>query len=422
MPQGIGASGFMGVAFEQLSAPTNFAGVPQAGGALTAGVYKYYTTSLNANGESTVGTEVTVTTASTNLTAHLTWTAVVGATGYKVYRTAAGGASNTELLVATLGAVTSYDDTAVGSPSGAFPTLNTALSPGVYVAPTTFIPLRSPESLHMVEDTVYRRTIRNTADFTGATLGNEHPEGNINIEAAEDDVVYFLHASRCTVAKTGSAPNFTYTYTPVSNALPPNKTLSITIVRNGQVFGYTGCVVGGFKFGIDGGLSTFEATVVARNEAVQSLPTDTWTASAPFGMGQYSVEFPTGSPVLDTDTFEFSVDDTPSAEFRLKSTSRGADFIRFGERTSKLQVGRDFITRADYDNFRAQVSASVTLSMSKGLNNSISVLMPVAIPTEYPVNLSGQGDLIRATIPYNLMANASGWAYQVTVKTQENLV
>jgi hypothetical protein len=194
------------------------------------------------------------------------------------------------------------------------------------------------------------------------------------------------------------------------------------VVRNGVSFGYTGCVVGGFKVGIDNGLSTFDVTVVGRNEANQSVPTDSWPAVAPFGMGQYSIEFPTGSPVVDTDTFEFSVDDNPSAEFRLKTTSRGADFIRFGERTAKLTVGRDFNTRTDYDNFRAQVSQSATVSMTKGSNNSFSVLMPVAIAAEYPVNLGGQGDLVRASIPYNLATNASGWAYQITVKTQENIL
>jgi hypothetical protein len=416
---GIGAAGIVGVAFENLAAPV-LAGTPTAGGALTAGTYRYYATAINANGETGVSNEVTVTTAAGNLTAHLTWAAITGATGYKIYRTASGGGTNTELLITTVGAVTSYDDTAVGAPAGAFPTANTATNPGVYVAPTKFVPVRS-ETIHMVEDTVWRRAIRNTADFTGATFGNEHPEGTLAMEASEDVVVYFMHASRATVVKSGASPNFQYVYTPVSAALPPNRTLSITIVRNGQVFGYTGCVVGSYKFGVDGGLSTYEATIISRNEAVQSVPTDTWGTTAPYGMGQYSVEFPTGSPVTDSDTFEMSVEDGAVPEFRLKSTGRGADYIRFGERTSKFTAGRDFLTRTDYDNFRAQVSQSVTLTMSKGVNNSISILMPVAIATEYPVNLSGQGDLIRASIPYNLATNASGWAFQVTLKTQENI-
>jgi len=91
MPQGIGAGGQVGIAFELLAAPAA-AGSATAGGALTAGTYKYYVTAINANGESNVSNEVTITTAAGNLTGALTWGAVTGATGYKVYRTAAGGA------------------------------------------------------------------------------------------------------------------------------------------------------------------------------------------------------------------------------------------------------------------------------------------------------------------------------------------
>lgn len=295
-------------------------------------------------------------------------------------------------------------------------------TPGTYVAPTKFFPIMN-ESLTWAPQQSQRRGIRKTADILGVIPSTFTVAGDIEMEAFEEILPYFLMAARTNAVKTG-ATNYTYEFVGANcgGLGTLGKTLSITIVRNGQVFGYTGCVVGGFKFGVDNGLSTMEATIVARNEATQTLPTDTWPATAPFGMGQYSVEFPTGSPVVDTDTFEFSVDDNPSAEFRLKSTSRGADFVRFGERTAKFQVGRDFITRADYDNFRAQTTASVTLTMTKGTNNSVSVLMPVAVPAEYPVNLGNQGDLVRATIPYNLLANASGWAYQITAKTQENLV
>lgn len=419
MPYGIGAGGLLGVALEVLPPPGNFVGAPTAGGALTAGTYKYYITSINLVGESNVSAEVTVTTSAGNLTAHLTWTAVTGATGYKIYRTAAGGASNSELLLVTLGLVTSYDDVAVGSPSGAFPTANTAYNPGVYVAPTKFIPFND-ESLEMIEDTVFRRPIRQNAAVIGAVAGNEHPEGDLNMEALEDCILYFLLAARATCTKSGSSPNFTYAF--VGNAAAvPTRTISLTIIRSDQIFGYTGCTVGSFKFGINNGMLTFGVSIKGRSEATQSLPVATWPTTAPFGAGQYDIQIPTSTSVTDTDTFEWSVEDNAENQFRLKNTSRGSDFVKFGERDTTITMGRDFLTRADYDLFKAVTAQSITLIASKGVNNSITMVTAVSIKESYAVGLSGQGDLVRANISYRGMIDGSGNDYTLTVKSQENI-
>lgn len=416
---GIGAAGIAGMAIEQLSPPV-LAGSPAAGGALTAGTYKYYATALNAQGETTVSNEVTVTTSAGNLTAALTWAAVAGATGYKIYRTAAGGATNTELLLTTLGAVTSFNDAAVGAPSGAFPTTNTAVTPGTYAAPTKFFPFTS-ESLQMMQDTVWRRPIRQSADIIGAVPGNQHVEGDLALESLEDVVLWFLWASRTTIVKSGSAPNFTYTVTPTAAAVA-NKTLSITLVRNGIVFGYTGVCLSSFTFGIDNGLLTFQTTVQGRDEAVQSVPVPTWPATTPFGAGNYTIEVPTGVTVLDTDTFEFQVEDNAEAQFRLKSTGRGAQFIKYGERNSTMTMERDFESRSDYDLFKSVTAQSITLTATKGVNNSIVMLAPVAIKDTYEVGLSGQGDLVRAQIAYQNIIDGTGKSWQITIKTQEDIL
>jgi len=418
MAIGIGASGIVGIAFEQLSPPV-LSGAPQAGGALTAGTYKYYITALNANGETTVSNEVTVTTAAGNLTAHLSWPAVTGATGYKVYRTASGGGTGTELLIATLGLVVVYDDTAVGAPSGAFPTANTATTPGVYAAPIKYFPFNS-ESITSTNQTVFRRPIRQSADIIGAVAGNYMIGGELNIEAIEDVVPYFLMGSRISVVKSGSTPNFTYTFTPTPAAVAA-KTYSLTVVRNGIVFGYVGVCTSSFGFGVDNGLMTFKTSVMGRDEAVQSLPTPTYPTTVPFGAGQYSIEIPTGSAVLDTDTFEFSVEDAAEAQFRLKSTGRGAQFIKYGERASTMTFERDFQDRTDFDAFKATTSQSVTITASKGVNNSISILAPVAIKDTYEVGLSSEGDLVRASIAYQNIIDGTGKSWQIVIKTQEDI-
>lgn len=418
MPIGIGASGIAGIAFEQLSPPV-LAGSPTAGGALTAGVYKYYITAINANGETTVSNEITVTTAAGNLTAALTWGAVAGATGYKVYRTAAAGASNTELLLATLGLVLLYNDVAVGAPAGAFPTSNTATTPGTYAAPTKYFPFNS-ESIVLTNQTVFRRPIRQSADIIGAVAGNYFTGGEVQLEALEDVVLWFLITSRTLVLKTGSTPNFTYTITPTAAAVA-NKTFSLTLVRNGVVFGYTGMCTSSFTFGIDNGLLTFKINAMGRDETVQSSPTPTFPTTVPFGAGQYTIEIPTGSTVLDTDTFEFMVEDAAEAQFRLKSTGRGAQFIKYGERASTTSMERDFIDRTDYDLFKSVTAQSVTLTATKGVNNSIVLLAPVAIKDTYEVGLSSEGDLVRASIAYQNIIDVTGKSWQIVIKTQEDI-
>src|SRR6185503_3253357 len=220
------------------------------------------------------------------------------------------------------------------------------VTPGTYVAPTKFFPFNS-ETLAIQQETVFRRPIRQSADIIGAVPGNFHPQGDIEMEALEDVLIYFLYASRTSIVKSGST-NFTYTVTPTAAAVPA-RTLSLTIVRNGIVFGYTGMVTSSFGFGIADGLLTFKTTVLGRDESTQSSPTATWPTSTPFGAGMYSVEVPTATPVLDTDTFEWNVDDAGTAQFRLKSTGRGAQFINYGERASTITMERDFESRTDYD-------------------------------------------------------------------------
>jgi hypothetical protein len=290
---------------------------------------------------------------------------------------------------------------------------------GTYAAPIKYVPFRS-ESLQYQQETGFRRAIRNSPDVTYAVPGNSHVEGDIELDITEDVLAYFMNASRMDAVKTGAGPNYVYTGTPNANAVPA-KTLSITISRNGAVFGYTGCIVGQFAFGIDDGTLTYTASIVGMDEASQSAPTATWPTTTPYGMGQYSIEVPTASAVTDTDTFEFTVNDNAEPQYRLKSTGRAAQFVKFGEREVSLSLERDFQTRTDYDAFKAMTAQSITLTASKGANNSISILAPVAIKDTYEVNLDGQGDLVRAAIEYQNLVGPSTAAYTLTAKTQENI-
>ena len=420
MAPGIGAAGIMGVALEQLSAPVQSAlATAASGGTITAGTYRYIVTAINANGETTASNEQSITTTGSTSTVTVTWVAVTGATGYKLYKTAAGGATGTELLYKTVGLVTTDIDTTPGTPTGAFPTVNTAANPGVYAPPVKYIPFMS-ESLTSVQSTIWRRPIRQSADIIGAVPGNFNVEGDISIEGMEDCILYFLYASRNSVVKTGTT-NYTYVFTPTANAIPA-RTMSITVVRNGIVFGFTGIVIGSQTFTVEDGILMYNISVIGRDEAVQSTPTPTWPTTVPFGAGQYSIEIPTSTPVLDTDTFEFAIDDSAEAQFRLKSTGRGAQFIKYGERAVTISMERDFESRTDFDAFKALTAQDISIVASKGVNNKITLNSPVTIKDTYEVQNSGQGDLVRASIAYNSVINASGVSYTITVLSQENVV
>lgn len=290
-------------------------------------------------------------------------------------------------------------------------------TPGTYLAPTKYVPFMK-ETLKYEQDTNWRRPIRQTPDVVGAVAGDSFVNGDIEMEALHDCVPYFLYATRNVVVKTGAGP-FIYTCTPSAVAIPA-KTLSLTIVRNGVVFGYSGCVVAGFTFSIDKGMLMFKPDIVGRDEAVQSSPTATWPTSVPFGAGSYSLQIPTASQVFDADTFEFSVDDKAEPNYRLKNTGTGAQFIAFGEREVKLKSERDFDTRVEYDAFKALTSQSITLVATQGAN-IINLVAATAIKDTYEVNLDGQGDLVRAQIEY-MGTLGAGNAYSVVITTPESIV
>lgn len=421
MSVGIGGAGIAGLALEVLAPPVQSAPTVSAtGGTLVAGTYRYYVTATNSSGETTVSNEQSAVTTGSTSTVTVNWATVTNATGYKVYRTASGGATGTELFLASVGAVTSYLDTGALTPSGAFPTFNTAYQAGTYTAPTKFFPFNS-ESLTTPQATIWRRPIRQSVDIIGAVPGNFNVEGDFNMEALEDVILYFLRAGRASVTASAlGGGNFQYIWTPTT-AATSNITLSITLVRNGVVFGYTGCATSMFKFGISDGLLTFDVGIIGRDEAVQALPVPTWPTSTPFGAGMYDIEIPTGTAILDTDTFEWSVEDNGEAQFRLKSTGRGAQFIKYGERNATLTMERDFETRADYDAFKALTAQSITLKATRTANNLIYLNTPVSIKDTYEVGLSGQGDLVRASIAYQNIINSAGNSWQITMRSQENL-
>jgi hypothetical protein len=433
MPVGIGGGGFLGFAFEQLFPPLQTTiSTASTGGTITAGTYRYLITTINANGEShgiadgggtSGGTfyERSITTTGSTSTVTVSWTAVPGATGYKLYKTAAGGAIGSELLYKTVGVVATDIDTAPGSPTGAFPAVNTATQSGTYTAPTKYFPITN-EGLNRSDNPIWRRDIRQNVDAYALVGGNVGVAGDLDFVATEDIVPYWLVTARTTLVRSGSSPNFTYTATPNANA-QPTKTASITVVKNNAVFGYVGCIVSSYNIRTEDALLMMRVSILGTDEATQTLPVPTFAQTAAFGAGMYNVQIPTPTQVFTLDGFEFSVEDNGALEYRLKDTSRGAQFARFGARDAMLTYDADFFDKIEYDAYKALASTSVSVTATKGVNNSIAITMPAGYREEYSVALGGQGDLVRAHgVMRATFDNTTSRAYQIVCKTQESFV
>lgn len=308
----------------------------------------------------------------------------------------------------------------VGIGAGGFLGIGVEDTPNQYKAPTKFLPIMS-ESLTRPQDTVFRRPIRQTAGVVGAVDGNTRVEGEVSMEAFEAAMPYMLQAARTTTTKDDTGiPDLVYNFKPNPNATAA-KTLSFTVVRNGEVFGYVGCVLGSFTFTVDNGQLMFNFAVLGSDESEQTLPTPTWEDLEPFGAGKYSIQIPTATQVFDMESFEFTAENNAESQYRLKNTGRGAEFVKYGENNSTMTTERDFHDRSDYETYKNSTAQSITLRAERSAANYIEIVMPAAIKSEYTVGLSGEGDLIRASISYQCVIDENGDMYSIEVGTQEDV-
>jgi len=287
---------------------------------------------------------------------------------------------------------------------------------GTYQAPTKFFPIRS-ESLSWTQDTNWRRVIRGTVDPIGAIAGNGNVEGDIDTELLTDVLPYFLACARGTLTRTGDE----YEFVPTHGALAPN-TMSVTVVRNGEAFGYIGCVVSSLSISEDNAMGTSVFSLLGmREESVNVPAAPVYSNDEPFGSGKWSLQVPTETQIFDADAFSFEVDDSGEVQNRLKD-ELGAQFISFGERNTSISVDRDFQDRTEYDAFKQLTERSLTVRVAHNAERFCEFNMPVGIQDSNEVNLSGVGDLIRSSITYQGVHDPdTGGAFVITVGTDETV-
>lgn len=117
------AAAAQGVIVSQLATPTGVStSTTTYGGVLAAGTYSYRVAAFNAFGQTLASTGVTQVTTGTTSAVLVSWTAVTGASGYRIY----GRTSGSELLIYSVAAPrTSFLDTGSRGPNGALPGANT---------------------------------------------------------------------------------------------------------------------------------------------------------------------------------------------------------------------------------------------------------------------------------------------------------
>lgn len=111
------------VQFSPLGAPGTITATPSTtGGTLATGTYYYRVTSVSVLGESTGSPEASAAVTGPTGSVALSWSAVAGATSYKIYRGTSAGAENTFFTSASA----SFTDTGAAGTAGTVPTVNSA--------------------------------------------------------------------------------------------------------------------------------------------------------------------------------------------------------------------------------------------------------------------------------------------------------
>lgn len=233
---------------------------------------------------------------------------------------------------------------------------------GTYVPPTVWIPILE-ESLVYTEDKYYSPQLRQQVTDSDVLPSYYHVEGDVRFEVDVNYLPYFLFCSRHTITSTGGV----YTFTPNTSGASTTaatgltqRTASLTMLRNGAFFGYTGCTMGGYEFSVDTDEGVLMATMnVMGNGEEDGSGTPAWIAPALFGADCHRVSVDTAgvtptfaTPSQDFNGFTFRANHNPEPQNRL-IPQRKAVFTKFGKTDFSVESELDFIDKTEYNNFKA---------------------------------------------------------------------
>lgn len=311
---------------------------------------------------------------------------------------------------------------------------------GTYLPPNTagalFIPIIS-ENLHYVEDKYYSEAIRQQTIDNDVKPSYYHIEGDVVAEVDCNWLPAMLYCSRHSITKTGAADPWTYDFVPSSAGSASTaasgavaRTASITVVRNGIGFGYAGCIVNNWEFTIENGVLRVTMGIIGVSETTPgALGTPAWTAPELFGADAHAVSVAAsgvapsfGAASTDFNGFTATFNYNAAAQNRIVA-NRGASYVSFGKTEAGYTTELDFITKAEYDNFKAATTRAVRLesvrpsaSTFAAATEGVQITFNRSAYDAYDIGLGGIGDLIMASTTGHGLAQTGGNPYQISCK------
>lgn len=249
--------------------------------------------------------------------------------------------------------------------------LETSAAPGTWVTPAVSVPITN-ETLTYTEERYYSTAIRQQTVANDVRQGYYHIAGDISFEVDTRYMPYFLYGSRWGVSKTVGPPAV-YTFSPSSTATVPstNRTLSITVLKNGAVFAYSGCQVTQMVFTITNGILMCTVSIIGTTDNSGQSYTPSFSSpprilSAPCH-NIYLVDGATatgtitvGSPVLNFDGFTATINDNGAVQNRINA-SRAAAFVSYGITDLQVTSSLDFLDKTEYTKFLSTSRKSMQL-------------------------------------------------------------
>jgi hypothetical protein len=307
---------------------------------------------------------------------------------------------------------------------------------GTYVPPAVFVPIIT-ESLDYNSEPYLSEQIRQQSIHSEAKPSYYHVEGDIEMEVDPRFLPYFMYLGRHTATKTGAATPWTYKFVPNSagtastaTGVTTEKTASITVVKNGERFGFTGCAMTGFEFSVntDTGILMCTVNIMGLAEAEPADPTEVWVAPDLLGADAHRIYLdaagaaPTFAGGADVNhngvTFGVNFNGTPQPRVRA---DRSASYIAFGITEGTVSAEIDFLTRTDYNNFKAVNKRAIRIESLNGGATLAAATSGVRMQANnyffnsYAVPLEGMGDLIAADTEGRMLGITGGDAYEVHV-------
>lgn len=303
---------------------------------------------------------------------------------------------------------------------------------GTYVAPTIYIPILS-EAFRYVENRYFSPQIRQATERSDVKQGYYHIEGDIELEVDPTNLPYWLFCTRHTPASAAGI----YTFTPSTAGATSTaasgmvqRTASITIVRNGIAFGYSGCTCGSLRFFVDEGVLKLAINMMGESQSMPGLPTATFVAPNLFGADAHYIRTDASgtapgfaaAPVADFNGYEFNANFNPSAENRIVST-RNAGYIAFHETEISLTTELDFIDATEYNNFIATTQKAIRFESLNGgatlaaATTGVQIDVNRGVYETYDLGLSGLADIIMAGVTMRGIGIAAGTSYRIKVKS-----